>query len=485
VSASTSAAVRHRLPLKPRRGVRTSPSVLWFVGVTIAVDLAILVAGSIGGVDQFEAAGWDLVAWTVCVAILGLASIQTDSGLQLGMDMPVLLAAGFLYGPIVAGVVAFVAFADIREIRGGISVSRALFNRAQTSLSVILATAVFVLVGSELRELPLAAVGALLAVGVDAITNYALVVAVLVLNERSPVRACMRRLWIGRLGDFAVTYLSFGLLSLLLAQVHAAIGSWGLVLFTLPIVLARKALSGSQQLHGAERRIRVQAHAVRESAERIFDARRDERLAVAAGLHDEVLPPLFKVHLMGKVISQDLASGRLLDLEDDMPELLRATDEASNVTRALIRSLRSSPLGSHGLAQMLHLLVREVERDVQFGPRIELDVEECGGSPLIQLLAYQIAREALRNAVRHARARTVRLSLHEDGRDLRLTVEDDGEGFEPGTVDEERHFGLSLMRERVDLAGGLLHLDTCRGDGTRIVVRLPSGRTDAADGAKE
>ena len=64
---------------------------------------------------------------------------------------------------------------------------------------------------------------------------------------------------------------------------------------------------------------------------------------MAAGLHDEVLPPLFKVHLMGQVLRQDLASGRLLALEEDLPALLGATENASDNMRELIRSLRIRP----------------------------------------------------------------------------------------------------------------------------------------------
>jgi len=74
---------------------------------------------------------------------------------------------------------------------------------------------------------------------------------------------------------------------------------------------------------------------------------------VAADLHDEVLPPLYNVHLMGQVLRQDLAAGRLLDLESDIPSLLRAVDTANETVRGLIRGLRESPLGTAGFARTL------------------------------------------------------------------------------------------------------------------------------------
>ena len=69
----------------------------------------------------------------------------------------------------------------------------------------------------------------------------------------------------------------------------------------------------------ANRAIAQKERALSLVVNRIADERRDERLTLAAGIHDEVLPPLYKVHLMGQVVKNDLASGRLLDLEADVP----------------------------------------------------------------------------------------------------------------------------------------------------------------------
>jgi signal transduction histidine kinase len=109
-----------------------------------------------------------------------------------------------------------------------------------------------------------------------------------------------------------------------------------------------------------------------------------------------------------------------------------------------------------------------------FPGQIQLEVEEVGGSPIVQLLAYQILREALRNAVRHAHASLIRVSLSRDGPDMRLIVEDNGRGFDPKSVDTERHFGLLLIRERIELAGGVLYIQSSVGGGTTIAARLPA-----------
>jgi two-component system sensor histidine kinase DegS len=103
----------------------------------------------------------------------------------------------------------------------------------------------------------------------------------------------------------------------------------------------------------------------------------------------------------------------------------------------------------------------------------------------MQLLAYQVAREAIRNALRHARASEVTILVVDSEGNLRITVEDDGIGFEPESVDQQVHFGLALMRERIEIAGGVLYVDSRLGEGTRIIAKLPSNQESKGGPPKE
>lgn len=438
---------------------------------SIGLDMLILGIGCVGSATSILHAGPDMLVWIIAAAVVGLAAIDTPAGPQLGLDMPVLLAAGYVLGPIPAGIVAFAGYIDIRELRGEITVERALFNRAQTSLSVMAATGAFWLLGGTVGQWPRAFIAALVAVGVDGFVNYVMVAGVMTLHERVRPTASLGRLRVGPLIGFGFTYACFGLLSLLLAEVYVVVGAWGLLLFATAVVLARQALATGQRLDGAERRLKVQSHALRQASNRVVDERRDERLTIASELHDDVLPPLFRVHLLGQVLRQQLATGQLLAMEDDFPALIRATDEASDVLREQIRNLRSSPLGTRGLSRTLVLLVRQLEMETNLAFHQEID--EVRATPVVELLAYQIAREALRNAVQHSGASSVRLLLLKEEDRFRLVVEDDGHGFTQSLVDESKHFGVALMRERVDLAGGVLRIESSPEAGTRVVVRLP------------
>jgi signal transduction histidine kinase len=236
-------------------------------------------------------------------------------------------------------------------------------------------------------------------------------------------------------------------------------------------VLARQALSGAQRLERVEKRLDLQSVALQRASDQVVEERRDERLSIAAGLHDDVLPPLFKVHLMGQVLRQELATGQLLAMEDDLPELIDATTEASQSLRTQIRNLRSSTIAIHGLPHALRRLVGQLELGSRVG--FVTNIEDIDASPVVDLLAYHVAREALRNALKHSNPAHVRVSLVREDESACLVIEDDGCGFAPSEVDETEHFGIALMRERVELAGGILRVDSRRGEGTRVHARLP------------
>jgi signal transduction histidine kinase len=417
----------------------------------------------------------DVLPWLVVVAVADLLAVPVWGSVELMMSFPVLLASAFVFPAYIAGSLSFVATLDARELRREISVGRALFNRSNVALSVMAAAWVFESMGGDVLDWPGVVPIALVSLVVDLLINATLVlVGARLLTGLTTTRLVHNVYGGSQPFAFAGGYLCFGLLAVVLATVYKAAGTWGLIAFAIPLVLARQMFVHGKDLTAAAHQLDESRHLLTHVSNRIADERRDERLAVAAGIHDEVLPPLYKVHLMGQVLKQDLASGRLLDLEADLPDLLQATQVASSAFRDLVSDLRESTLGPGGLVATLELLVRKLSSDTRID--IELRAKRVAGTPLTHLLLYQVAREALANTVRHSGADRARVVL-EDGEDcVRLFVEDNGSGFEPKLVDRERHFGLQLMRERVELAGGAFYVESSPSTGTRVIVRLPVDR---------
>jgi signal transduction histidine kinase len=239
-----------------------------------------------------------------------------------------------------------------------------------------------------------------------------------------------------------------------------------------PLTLAKGVFEQSRQLLQLRNDSDRQSIALRVATDTLAKERQDERQVLAGELHDEVLPPLFKVHLMGQVLREDLSSGRLLNLDDDLPELLSATEMAQSAIRDVVRGLRSAKIGPGGLAPSIRLVAERLES--AGAPRFVIDIGQVAGSHTGELLCYQLAREAMSNAAKYSKASRISVSLMEVGKALDLIVADDGVGFDPQAVDSLNHFGLSLIAERVKAARGTVEVRSSIGLGTTVHAQIPT-----------
>jgi signal transduction histidine kinase len=441
-----------------------------FIGVT-ALVVSLLAAHLARDWNDIRGIAFPLLVWAAVVGIADLMPVQLWGDVTLSMSLPVTLAAGMVLSPLNAGLVAFVAALDLREFRREVSVPRGLYNRSQIAASVMLASAAFHAIGGDPARWPEVLAFGFVTLAVDWGINTLLVMLPVAMMTRLSMAQVIQRVHGDHPFDHSIGYMCLGLLAVLLATIYGVAGSWGLVAAVIPLALARQMFKRGRRLEDAARKLAAKDRALIDAAEQTLSERRDERMAVAGELHDEVLPPLFKVHLMGQVLRQDLSSGRLLDLDDDLPELIVATEAAASAIRGLVRDLRQSSIGPGGLNATIELLARQLE--AAGSPSIHLELSDVGGSNVAQLLTYQVAREALNNAARHARASRVSVRLFRDSGLIRLIVEDDGVGFDPSNVDTNDHFGLQLMAERVEASRGRMIVDTQLGGGTRIMATLP------------
>jgi two-component sensor histidine kinase len=161
---------------------------------------------------------------------------------------------------------------------------------------------------------------------------------------------------------------------------------------------------------------------------------------------------------------QSAAEGRLVELRRTLDELLAGT-------RQLVSNLRS-PWAEGGLGAALRSYVQAVSTHVV------VDIVVRGDEALVpdhyrdELLA--VTREAVRNALAHARPTTVVASLDITPKQVRIVVEDDGAGFDAETDPAARRgAGLASMRERTRLLGGELVITSRPADGTHVQIWIP------------
>jgi signal transduction histidine kinase len=442
-----------------------------FAFAIILLNSTLLILAAIEFPGALPSSPAEFLVWMVLVAVAGVVPLRSGRGPALAMDLPLLLAAAFSFGPWASGLIALLGAADVREFRREISLLRALWNRSQTSLSVMSASVVFWFAGG-LGDWPRTPMAALLALAADASINYVIVAHGTALRTGLTFRASLRAMTIGSPSMFVLTYACFGFLGVLIAEAYAAFGVLGLLASFAPVVLGRQAFEHRSRLDSAEKSLAESSTALRRVDERIAAEKRDERARIAAALHDEVLQDLYNVTIRAQVLRQDLISGRLLELEEDLPPVIRASEAAVEDLREVIHGLRTAAIGHAGLIETLSLFARHLEEDSGIQVVQSLD-PAVRLTPELELIAYQIAREALTNAARHSSARTIWLSLEAMESGWELVVEDDGCGFEPETSARPLHFGLQLMRERAESIGATLEFRASPGSGT--VVRLQIG----------
>jgi signal transduction histidine kinase len=200
-----------------------------------------------------------------------------------------------------------------------------------------------------------------------------------------------------------------------------------------------------------------------------LEAADQARARWARELHDETLQGLTGLRM---VLSAGLARA-------DPEALRRAAETADNhlseemrKLRDLIAELRPAALDDLGLGPAIESLAKRQAAIGGFAVEVDIDLESDGRLARdTETAVYRIVQEALTNAVKHACAERVSLSVHQRPDRVEVNVLDDGRGFDPHGV--RAGFGLTGMRERALLAGGRLSVTAGDGRPTRVAAVLP------------
>lgn len=202
---------------------------------------------------------------------------------------------------------------------------------------------------------------------------------------------------------------------------------------------------------------------------RIIQAQEGERQRMAEDIHDgpaQVLTnAIFQVEYLDRILPADdrSAHAEIAFLRD---MLRQGLDEV----RVLISDLRP-PVVDVGLASAI--AERAAQLEERHGIAVEVDVDGIDErlTPSERASVLRILQEAIQNVRKHAAASRISIGLEGDT----LVIADNGKGFDLMRVASgaSRNFGLQFLRERAELMGAQLHIESRQGEGTRILLRLP------------
>lgn len=215
--------------------------------------------------------------------------------------------------------------------------------------------------------------------------------------------------------------------------------------------------------------------------ERLITVSERERRELAGALHDDAIQLAGQVErLLGDATAETDAGSRMSKVIGEAWKLSREVTEG---LRSFVSALHPPPLEMAGVVPALQAFLRDAQRTsgVACALVYEPSIERCRLAPQDERLLYQVAREAVVNALRHAAASavTVELTLTKSNGAL-LVVRDDGRGFTPqplGHALAAGHLGLALLHERVHERGGRAQIATAPDAGTTISIEIPSVET--------
>jgi signal transduction histidine kinase len=215
--------------------------------------------------------------------------------------------------------------------------------------------------------------------------------------------------------------------------------------------------------------------------QKLISAQEDERKRIARELHDETCQMLAALS-MGVDTALRAPGGEAL--APRLAEVKTLATRALAGVHGLIFDLRPSVLDDLGLLAAIRWFVSRNLEPRGISVRCEFEPLSGRMSPEMETALFRVVQESLNNVGRHSDADSVLIQVGERNGQLEIEIEDDGRGFDPESVAQPapggRGLGLMGIRERVELLGGTVDIDSAPDDGTRIALRVPLPATEAA-----
>jgi two-component system sensor histidine kinase DegS len=209
-----------------------------------------------------------------------------------------------------------------------------------------------------------------------------------------------------------------------------------------------------------------------EKLETVMQAQEDERRRLSRQIHDG------PAQALSNFILQTEIAIRLFDIDQEKArqELLNLKMSATSTfqqLREFIAELRPMMLDDLGLVPTLKRYVESYAKTAGAEMRLTVSGTKQRLEPYQEVMIFRAVQELLANATRHGHASQVNIQLDISEQIVKVSVEDNGNGFDLVKLEEHKGVGLNAIKNRVEMSGGKIDLDSAIGQGTRIHFRIP------------
>jgi signal transduction histidine kinase len=206
-------------------------------------------------------------------------------------------------------------------------------------------------------------------------------------------------------------------------------------------------------------------------------AQEEERKRISRELHDEIAQTLTGINVRLAALKIE-ASHNTKGLQNKISSTQRMVEKSVDIVHRFARELRPAVLDDLGVVPALHAFMKGFTK--QTGVHIHFTTFTSGRiermDTVTRTVLYRVVQEALTNVGRHARASQVDVSVRKLPRAVGLTIRDNGRSFQVERVlraKRNKRLGLLGMRERVEMVGGSLRIESAPGQGTTIHAEVP------------
>lgn len=214
---------------------------------------------------------------------------------------------------------------------------------------------------------------------------------------------------------------------------------------------------------------------LRQLTRKVISAQEEERKMISRELHDQVVQTLVGIN----VELTALAHGATLSaqaLKSKINLTQRLVESSVKAVHRFARELRPAVLDDLGLIPALHAY----SRSLAIRKNLRIKITAFGGVELLagakRTVLFRVAQEALTNVGRHAQATKVQINLREVAGIIRMEISDNGRSFPVQAILQARNprrLGLVGMKERLEMVGGTLDIQSVRGTGTTVLAQIP------------
>jgi two-component system sensor histidine kinase DegS len=217
------------------------------------------------------------------------------------------------------------------------------------------------------------------------------------------------------------------------------------------------------------------ALAEKQTVAQVIQAQENERLRVSRQMHDGPAQTMTNLVLRAEICE------RLLDMDTnraktELSGLKSAVNSTLQETRRFIFDLRPMILDDLGLEPTLRRYLQQFTENNKIEAGVTINGLNGRLPGQLEVAVFRIVQEALTNVKQHAHATHAQVTVEASDDSIQITVEDDGAGFnvEDAKLRDSKKMGLATMRQRVDMFGGQLNIESTPGRGSRIITTLPT-----------